>query len=210
MFAGKTILEIIQIGGFTMYILLFCSFLSVTILLERLLYYRRRSRTKRLEFMARIKRALKSGSVEKAMEICKHTHAPFSNVIYSGLVLHDHHEKEISSAMEREITVETTKLERFTSIVGTIGNTAVYIGLFGTVLGIIRAFHDIAAAGAGGMSIVIGGVAEALVCTAMGLFVAVPAVIAFNYFMKRVERFIHDMELCASEVVDLIGRGSAA
>ena len=155
--------------------------------------------------MTRIKRTLKSGNIEKAMEICKDTDAPFSNVIYSGLELHDLHGKEISNAMEREITVETTKLERFTSIVGTIGNTAVYIGLFGTVLGIIRAFHDIAAAGAGGMSIVIGGVAEALVCTAMGLLVAIPAVIAFNYFMKRVEHFINDMELCASELIDLIG-----
>jgi biopolymer transport protein ExbB/TolQ len=55
------------------------------------------------------------------------------------------------------------------------------------------------------MSIVIGGVAEALVCTAMGLLVAIPAVIAYNYFMKRVDRFINDMELCASELSDLIG-----
>jgi len=89
--------------------------------------------------------------------------------------------------------------------VGTIGNIAVYIGLFGTVLGIIRAFHDIAAAGAGGMSIVIGGVAEALVCTATGLFVAIPAVIAFNYFARKVELFTNDMELCASELIDLMG-----
>jgi len=205
MFAGKTIWEIIQAGGFTMYILLFCSFLSVTILVERIIYYRKRSRTKRLEFMTRIKKALKSGNIKMAMEICKITYAPFSNVIYSGLELHDHHGKEVSNVMEREIAIETTKLERFTGIVGTIGNTAVYIGLFGTVLGIIRAFHDIAAAGAGGMSIVIGGVAEALVCTAMGLLVAVPAVIAFNYFTKRVGHFINDMELCASELIDLIG-----
>src|SRR4030043_36105 len=206
MFAGKTILEIIQTGGFTMYILLFCSFLSVTIFLERIIYYRKLSRTKRVEFMTRIKRALGSSNIERAMEICQETYTPFSNVIYSGLVLHDRHEKQISNAMERQITVETTKLERFTSIVGTIGNTAVYIGLFGTVLGIIRAFHDIAIAGAGGMSIVIGGVAEALVCTAMGLFVAVPAVVAYNYFMKRVERSIKDTELCASELIDLIGK----
>ena len=156
--------------------------------------------------MTRVKKALRSGNIQMAMEICKGTNAPFSNVIYSGLELHDHHEKEISNVMEREMTVETTKLERFTSIVGTIGNTAVYIGLFGTVLGIIRAFHDIAAAGAGGMSIVIGGVAEALVCTAMGLLVAVPAVIAFNYFTKKVEHFINDMELCASELIDMIGK----
>jgi biopolymer transport protein ExbB/TolQ len=205
MFAGKTVWEIFQIGGFTMYILLFCSFLSITIFLERIIYYRKRSKTKRAEFMTKIGRALQNGNIERAIEICKDTQAPFSNVVCSGLELYGHHEKEISNAMEREITIETTKLERYTSIVGTIGNTAVYIGLFGTVLGIIRAFHDIAAAGAGGMSIVIGGVAEALVCTATGLFVAIPAVIAFNYFAKKVEYFINDMELCASELNDLIG-----
>ena len=206
MFAGKTIWEIFQTGGFTMYILLFCSLLSVTVLLERIIYYRKMSKTNRAEFMTRMKKVLKSGDVERAMEICKDTDAPFSNVACSGLELLGHPEKQISNAMEREITVETTKLERYTSIVGTIGNTAVYIGLFGTVLGIIRAFHDIAAAGTGGMSIVIGGVAEALVCTAAGLFVAIPAVIAFNYFTKKVEYFINDMELCASELIDWIGR----
>lgn len=205
MFAGKTMWEIVQIGGFTMYILLFCSFLSIAILLERIIYYRKRSKTNRTEFMARIARALNGGGTKKAMELCKETLAPFSDVVYCGLELAGHQEKEISSAMEREITIEVTKLERYTSIVGTIGNTAVYIGLFGTVLGIIRAFHDISAAGAGGMSIVIGGVAEALVCTATGLFVAIPAVIAFNYFARKVELFTNDMELCASELIDLIG-----
>ena len=206
MFTGKTIWEILQIGGFTMYILLFCSFLSVTVFLDRMIYYRKRSKTKRAEFMTRIARALKGGDIEKVMEICRETLAPFSNVVYSGLELYGRQEKEISNAMEREITIETTKLERYTGIVGTIGNTAVYIGLFGTVLGIIRAFHDISAAGTGGMSIVIGGISEALVCTATGLFVAIPAVIAFNYFAKKVENFMNDMELCASELIDLIGR----
>ncbi len=205
MFAGKTFLEIVQIGGFTMYVLLFCSFLSIAILIERILYYRKRSKTNRAEFMARVARAVNSGGVEKAMELCRNTPAPFSNVVYSGLELSGHQEKEISNAMEREITMEVSKLERYTGIVGTIGNVAVYIGLFGTVLGIIRAFHDISAAGAGGMSIVIGGVAEALVCTATGLFVAIPAVIAFNYFARKVELFTNDMELCASELVDLMG-----
>jgi biopolymer transport protein ExbB/TolQ len=206
MFAGKTIWEILQIGGFTMYILLFCSILSIAIFLERIIYYRKRSKTKRAEFMMRAASALKTGDIKKAMEICKETLSPFSKVVYSGLQLYGHHKREISNAMEREITIETTKLERYTDIVGTIGNTAVYIGLFGTVLGIIRAFHDIAAAGAGGMSIVIGGVAEALVCTATGLFVAIPAVIAFNYFTKKVGHFMDDMELCASELTDLIGK----
>jgi biopolymer transport protein ExbB/TolQ len=208
MFAGKTIWEILQTGGFTMYILLFCSLVSVTILLERILYYRRRSRMKRAEFMARVKKALNGGNLERAIGICRDVEAPFSRVVSAGLELCDRQEKEISNAMEREMTIETSKLERYTIIVATIGNTAVYIGLFGTVLGIIRAFHDISAAGAGGMSIVIGGVAEALVCTAAGLFVAIPAVIAYNYFTRRVEHFINDMELCASELVDLICIGA--
>jgi biopolymer transport protein ExbB len=205
MFAGKTFLEIIMIGGFTMYILLFCSLISIAIFLERLLYYRKLSKIKRAEFMAAMRRALSNKNMERAAEICRITPAPFSQVVHAGLELHNRSGKEISNAMEREITVATGKLERYTSIVATIGNTAVYIGLFGTVLGIIRAFHDISAAGAGGMSVVIGGVAEALVCTATGLFVAIPAVIAYNYFTKRVEQFITDMELCASELIDLIG-----
>ena len=205
MFAGKTILEIIQIGGFTMYILLFCSLLSIAVFLERAIYYRRLSQIKRSEFMTALRRALKGKNLERAVEICRITGTPFSQVVYSGLELYSRGGNEMSNAMEREIIVETTKLERYTSIVATIGNTAVYIGLFGTVLGIIRAFHDISAAGAGGMSIVIGGVAEALVCTATGLFVAIPAVIVYNYFTKRVERFVADMELCASEFMDLIG-----
>ncbi len=205
MFAGKTILEIFQVGGLTMYILLLCSFVSIVVFLERVMYYRRLSKIKRVEFMKAIRRALSAKNIEKAAEICRVTPAPFSQVVYSGLELHNRSGREISNAMEREITVRTISLERYTTILATIGNTAVYIGLFGTVLGIIRAFHDISAAGAGGMNIVIGGVAEALVCTAAGLFVAIPAVIAFNYFTKRVEHFITDMELCASEFIDLIG-----
>ncbi len=204
MFAGKSILEILQTGGFTMYILLLCSLMSVTVVLERVRLYRKLSRTKRADFMDRIRRALAGGDLERARDICRDTPAPFSTVVYSGLEAHDQHGKEVSGAMEREITVETMRLERHTSIVATIGNTAVYIGLFGTVLGIIRAFHDISAAGAGGMSIVIGGVAEALVCTAAGLFVAIPAVIAYNYFTRKVDHFINEMELCASELKDII------
>ena len=88
-------------------------------------------------------------------------------------------------------------LERRTGIVGTIGSVAVYIGLFGTVLGIIRAFGDISKSSGDGMNAVIAGVAEALVTTAAGLVVAVPAVVAYNYFVRRIDLFVSDMELTA-------------
>jgi len=199
-----TLWQLISIGGFTMYVLLFCSLLSLTIILERYIYYRTRSRLKRAAFMKLIREALEKNNIQKALEICKRTDTPFSSVVYAGLNLAGHNEVIISNTMEREVTIETTRLERFTSIVGTIGSTAVYIGLFGTVLGIIRAFHDISKSSFGGISVVINGISEALVCTAAGLCVAVPAVIAYNYFVKKVDSFITDMELCASEVLDLL------
>jgi biopolymer transport protein ExbB len=198
-----TLWQLLKVGGFTMYILLVCSVISLTIIFERIMYYRRRSKIKRTVFMSHIREALGKTGAKGALEICKNNDTPFSSVVSAGLNLCGHSEVVISNTMEREVTIETMRLERYTSIVGTIGSTAVYIGLFGTVLGIIRAFHDISTAGSGGISVVINGISEALVCTAVGLCVAVPAVIAYNYFVKRVDGFITDMELCASEIMDL-------
>ena len=185
--------EILKTGGFTMYILLFCSVLSLAVILERFIYYRRRSRIKRTEFMLRIKKELEKHNINRALEVCEYANTPFAAVVSSGFKLFGHSEIVLSNTMEREIAIETTKLERYTSIVGTIGSTAVYIGLFGTVLGIIRAFRDISASGAGGLSVVSRGISEALVCTAAGLCVAVPAVIAYNTFIKKIDNFITDM-----------------
>lgn len=196
--------QLLKIGGFTMYVLLSCSILSLAIILERCLYYYHRSRTSRTDFMKLITDLLEKGNSKKALEVSGNTNTPFASVVRSGLSLYGHNEVVISNTMERDVIVETVKLERFTSIVGTIGSTAVYIGLFGTVLGVIRAFHDIAKSGSGGISVVVNGISEALVCTAAGLCVAVPAVIAYNYFIKRVDGFITDMELCASELMDHI------
>lgn len=200
--------QLISNGGITMYVLILCSILSIAIIVERILYYKRRSRVKREDFMTDIKNQFGRDNLRHAITMCigmcKDASTPFANVIYSGLNAYGKGEKEISSTMERTIVIETNLLSRFTTIVGTIGSTAVYIGLFGTVLGIIRAFHDISKTGSGGISVVINGISEALICTAAGLCVAVPAVIAYNYFIKRIDNFVADMELCASEAIDLI------
>lgn len=206
MFAGKTLLQVLAMGGITMYVLLFCSILSLGVIIDRLANYWRKSRVKRSAFMDRIKDELKKKDLERAIEICRDLDAPFAKVVLAGLEKTGRTEKLVSGVMERQITLEVGKLERLTSIVGTIGNIAVYIGLFGTVLGIIRAFHDISLAGTGGMDVVIGGVAEALITTATGLAVAVPSVVLYNYFSRRIERFVSDMELAASEVIDLVAR----
>lgn len=199
-----TILQLLMAGGVTIYILAFCSILSIAIIIERYIYYRARSGIKRANFMSRIRKELEGNDIENALKICRQKNTPFSNVVHAGLSFARHSEKEVSNNMERAIVVETNLLEKRTTIVGTIGSTAVYIGLFGTVLGIMRAFGDISQAGSGGINVVINGISESLVCTAAGLCVAVPAVIAYNYFQKRIDNFITDMELCASEAMDII------
>ena len=157
-----------------------------------------------MEFMEHIRKELEKGNRDQALDLCRKTDTPFSQVVRVGLSLQGHNEKIISQAMEREIVIETIKLERYTSIAGTIGSTAVYIGLLGTVFGIIRAFQDIFEKGTGGINVVINGISEALVCTAAGLLVAIPAVISYNFFVRKIDHFVADMELCASELIDLI------
>ncbi|MCX5693568.1 MAG: MotA/TolQ/ExbB proton channel family protein [Candidatus Omnitrophica bacterium] len=196
--------QLIKMGGFTMVILLCASVLSIAIILERVITYRRKSRIKRKDFMLKMRQEIKKNRLNPAIEICQATNTPFAQVVHAGLSFFDCSEKEISNNMERQIIIETTILERLTSVIGTIGSVSVYVGLFGTVLGIIRAFHDISVSGSGGISVVISGISEALACTAAGLCVAVPAVVAYNYFMKKIDDFIKDMELAASETMDLI------
>lgn len=199
-----TLLQLLKAGGLTMYVLIGCSILSIAIIIERCIYYRSRSTVKRREFMLAIAKEIEAGRIKTAIEMCKRINTPFAKVVQTGLAFFGHTEPVISNAMEREVTIQMVQLEKFTSITGTIGSTAVYIGLFGTVLGIIRAFHDMSKSGSGGIGVVINGISEALICTAAGLCVAVPAVIAYNYFVKKVDGFITDMELCASETLDLL------
>ena len=200
--------QLISNGGITMYALVLYSILSIAIIVERLIYYWKRSRVKREDFMADIKSQLERDNIRHILatciSMCKDADTPFANVVCAGLNAYGRGDKEISSNMERSIVIETNALSHFTTTVGTISSTAVYIGLFGTVLGIMKAFHNIAATGTGGISVVIAGISEALISTAAGLLVAVPAVMAYNYFMKRIDGFITDMELCASETLDLL------
>ncbi len=196
--------QLVKVGGFTMIVLLGASVVSIAIILERVIAYRKKSKIKRRDFMLKVRQELKKESINILTKTCQGSVAPFAQVVYAGLSFFNYSEKEISNNMERQIIVETSNLERFTSTIGTIGSVSVYVGLFGTVLGIIRAFHDIASSGSGGISVVISGISEALACTAAGLCVAVPAVVAYNYFMKKIDDFVKDMELAASETMDLI------
>lgn len=105
-------------------------------------------------------------------------------------------------AIERASAMTYAELKRGLGGLATIGSTAPFIGLFGTVVGIINAFRSMQVSGGGGLSTVAGGIAEALVTTAFGLLVAIPAVVMYNYFMNRIERFNVEMSNSSSELID--------
>ncbi len=200
MLENFSLVEAIKIGGSVMYFLIACSVLSLAVIIERLWYYRSKSKYSRSDLMRAVRQCLIGGDLSGALNICRESPSPCSSVIVAGLDAAKLDSKQIADAMEREIIIETSSLEERTGIVGTIGSTAVYVGLLGTVWGIIKTFRDISNLGSGGVNIVIGGIAEALVCTAAGLIVAIPAVMAYNYFVKKISNFVTEMELCASEL----------
>jgi biopolymer transport protein ExbB/biopolymer transport protein TolQ len=108
----------------------------------------------------------------------------------------------VTSALRDSISETLIQLKRGLGFLATIGSTAPFVGLFGTVVGIINAFRSIAATGSGGMSVVSGGIAEALVSTALGIFVAIPAVVAFNHFTGKLETFHVEMNRASSQLVN--------
>ncbi|HEX5109566.1 MAG TPA: MotA/TolQ/ExbB proton channel family protein [Vicinamibacterales bacterium] len=110
----------------------------------------------------------------------------------------------VTSALRDSMSETLIDLKKGLSFLATIGSTAPFIGLFGTVAGIINAFTNIAATGSGGMSVVSGGIAEALVTTALGIFVAIPAVVAFNHFTGRIENFHVEMNRVSSQLVNCL------
>ncbi len=105
-------------------------------------------------------------------------------------------------ALERAEAICHTEMERGVCALATIGSSAPFVGLFGTVVGIINAFKGIATEKSTGLGAVAGGISEALVTTALGLFVAIPAVWMFNYFTSRIKNFDVEMSNSSSELVD--------
>jgi biopolymer transport protein TolQ len=114
--------------------------------------------------------------------------------------------EELRRMIRRYSALEAAKLERYLNFLATTGSTTPFIGLFGTVWGIMNAFRGIGAAGSASLAVVAPGIAEALITTAVGLVAAIPAVIAYNYYLSRANRMIIEMEDFSAEMVDYIMR----
>ena len=194
------------------FLLLFMSVWSLAVMIDRALYFSAARKQSR-EFAPRVAGALKEGRLDEAIKVAdrsKKSHLAevvtaglqeFRNYGSGGTVTEDQVEAS-QRALERSEAIVHAKLKRGLSGLATIGSTSPFIGLFGTVIGILDAFQSIATQKTSGIGAVAGGISEALVTTAFGLFVAIPAVMAFNYFTSRVEAFDVEMDNSSSELVD--------
>jgi len=192
--------------------LLIQSVYMIAVGIERYLTYNKAKQQSR-QYAPKVAQALKNNRIEEAINISdKHRKSHLAMVVNSGLQEFRAHEQssdisgdEIEAskrALQRAIAIKTAEFRRGLSGLATIGSTAPFVGLFGTVFGIINAFRGMKNAETAGIAAVAGGISEALFTTALGLVVAVPAVWLFNYFTGKVDGFVVEMDNSASELVD--------
>src|SRR5262245_45087102 len=168
-----------------MIVILVCSVLTLGFAMERVIYYAKR-RGNPDNVLATAIIAIRGGNREEAVRIVAQSKHPFGTVAAEMLKSSDLPPDVVEERLQIVLSEQRMELERNLGFLGTMGNTAPLIGLLGTVWGIMRAFHDMARTGSAGPSVVAAGVAEALFTTAAGLLVAVPAVLLFNHFTRRI------------------------
>jgi biopolymer transport protein TolQ len=138
------------------------------------------------------------------------TLSPIANIFKAVYTDELHKDKsETKRLLRRYGALESAKLEKYLNFLATTGSTTPFIGLFGTVWGIMNSFMNIGSAGAASLAVVAPGIAESLIATAMGLIAAIPAVIAFNYYLSTARRIIIEMEDFSEELLDFFTQDSA-
>jgi biopolymer transport protein ExbB/TolQ len=195
-------LEVIRTGWPVLSVLLACSVLSVTIICERYITLRQAKLDAR-RFGLSVLDILQRQGAAHAIAYCERFAKPLAVVVRRVLVS-DGSVAMRERAYRHELRAEMRGLRRWVPVLGTVGSISPFIGLFGTVVGIIKAFSSIATNAGGGPEVVAGGIAEALVTTAAGLVVAIPAIVFYNHFQTRVREMSEDIDLTAHEILDVL------
>ena len=193
------------------FVLFIMSIWSLAVIIDRYLYFAAARKQSR-DFAPRVAGALRENKLDEAIKVAdRNKKSHLAEVVTAGLQEFRNYgggqvtvEQVESSkrALERSEAIVHAKLKRGLGGLATIGSTAPFVGLFGTVAGILKAFQEIAVQKTPGIGAVASGISEALVTTAFGLLVAIPAVMCFNYFTNKVEAFDVEMDNSSSELVD--------
>src|SRR5467141_5148360 len=206
------------------FVLFFMSMWSFGVAIERI-YTFSQARSQSKLFAPQVAKHLKDGRLKEAIALSaskEYRYSHLAKVVLAGLQEYQFQQETGGASLNREDVLDTVRrsiqrataltasdLKKGVSTLATIGSTAPFVGLLGTVVGVINAFHGIAASGSGGIGAVSAGIAEALVETALGLFVAIPAVWFYNYLTGRIEYFNVEMDNSSSELVHYFIRKTA-
>jgi biopolymer transport protein ExbB len=207
--AHMVLLVYFQQGGMAMYPLLLCSVLTLGVAVERILHLARAARQDAV-LLPRLAPLAAGGEAAAAAEHCATGAGPLARIMAAVLASAKGRAHAREKTIERVVARETAALERYLPVLATIGSVSPFVGLFGTVLGIMRAFRDMGLAGSAGGAIVAAGIAEALIATATGLIVAVIAVVAYNHLMTWAEAIGSNAELNAEELLTQLDEQEAA
>lgn len=196
-------LDFLNRGGPAMWGLLVLSILSVGVVFERLFFFSKQH-SNPSQLLRDIGDRVSKDDMKGAIGVCDRERGMLPKILQFGLYRHEKSRADISDALSIALLEQLNTLEANLAIIGTVAVIAPFVGLFGTVLGIIRAFQDIAIKGNSTPAVVAAGVSEALITTAAGLLVAVIAVIFFNYFKSRIKAYNQEMIVSANKLAEML------
>ncbi len=188
-------------GGPLMWVIALLGVIALIIFLERLLLYHR-SQIHALDFTGGVRNALRRGNIPEAIAICDETAGPVADVVKTVVTLNHLPPAEIREAVQETARTEIARLEKRLVVLATIAQVTPLVGFFGTVLGMIQMFRVIQEAQLPSPGQLAGGVWVALLTTAAGLAVAVPAYVGYNYLVHRVQHLVLDMERASNEILN--------
>lgn len=194
-------------GGIMMYPLVIASILVVAIIIDRFIYFHH-AEVDEKDLFVNVKDKLKSHGMDASVAYCENVDGPVAAILKAGLQQHGKGREKIEDSFEREALIEIPRLKRFLPALNTIGSIATLMGFTGTVIGMIKAFNSIAGAGTTSPSIVAGGIAEALTTTAVGLVIAIIALVFYHYFSHRVDKILLELEKISRNLIDVMEEAS--
>jgi len=197
------VFELLKAGGILMVPIVACSILALAIILERF-WSLRVSRVAPSQSVTELWRWIKKKELNSKKLKALQASSPLGQVLAGGLMNAKHGREIMKESIEQEASQVIHQLERFLNPLGTIATITPLLGLLGTVIGMIKVFAEIQLAGVGEAGNLAGGISEALITTASGLSVAIPALIAHRYFIRRVDELVVNMEQEAIKLVEVV------
>ncbi|MEO8233383.1 MAG: MotA/TolQ/ExbB proton channel family protein [Ignavibacteriota bacterium] len=201
------LLDIFLKGGFIMWLILASSIVGLAVSIDRFIMLRK-AKINVPAFMVRIRGFIKKKDISGAISYCMQEKSPVANIVRKGLKKYKYGHDRVKDAIENAGSQEVSKLEKGLSVLASVAGIAPLLGFLGTVTGMIQAFMTIQdLAGAANPSDLAGGIWEALITTAFGLIIGIPALALYNYFLGAVKKLVGEMETVANDVIDVMQEG---